>query len=65
MFRKESGKGSMVEGIQLGLNSGCLMILAIWLLRVQRSLRVHPLEWRDIFPKEIAFQLHKFRNAGQ
>lgn len=33
MFRKEPGKGSTVEGIQLGLNSGRLIILAIWLFK--------------------------------
>lgn len=43
MFRKQPGKGSIVEGIQLGLNSGCLIILASSLFhKCKETYDAHP-----------------------
>lgn len=37
MFREKPGKGSTERGILLGLNSGSLIILAIWLLKEHKG----------------------------
>lgn len=37
MFREKPGKGSAEKGILLGLNSGSLIILAIWLLKERKG----------------------------
>ena len=59
LFRKEPGKGSIVEGIQLGLHSGCLIIFALWLFKECKGTHsAHPLGQRGIFPPKVAFRLH-------
>lgn len=61
MFRKKPSKGSTEEGPVLGLNSGCLIILAVWLFKECKGASgAHPRQCRGIFPMEIAFQLHNF-----
>lgn len=37
MFREKPGKGSTEKGILQGLNSGSLIILAIWLLKERKG----------------------------